>query len=514
MADFYGNLFDYLLTPEFKALRKPLYSKLDADINDAYLYYIVPLSNLEQIFLAGGINCRSEVKTLTTDLSGPEVQNKRHFKLQLFNQYLERKNIVSKNIHQCINLFWNPINKTTQSFQRSGLLLSVSNSNYNAEILCIIEISLRHFINSEYFFWCSSKSNLSSNAQTSFSNTLFNVAWPWERIFAINGDNRTNSAEFIVFGRNEDSENSCKVPIEYINRIIVPSQYIHRLNSIKNNFNINIFGLNDEVIFPPQIKLLYTEIQFVKNLVNLQIDGVSVERFAKVLSLFNKVYQISGINVLPEYFQNSNIAYSFHGIGHVTRVMFWSLFLHNLSKLEGGTSLIQVLLAAFLHDLCRQNNSEEPTHGKISAQKANHIKLVSSKVGDKSKIDEVIRAVEYHSLPDEKFLYPFDNTWQILKDADALDRGRFGLPGTDRGCNIRLLRLSILQKNKRITHNLAWLAYRLALLTKFHNWTENTYTDFVSIIITSINATIKYDLLSKEKERLFASKIVALCSQE
>lgn len=514
MPDYSGNLFDYLLTPELKALRRPLYNKLNADINDAYLYYVVPLSNLEEILLSGGINCRSTAKAITTDLSGPEVQNKRHFKLQLYNQNWGYKNIVSKNIHQCINLFWNPINKTTQSFQRNGLLQSVLTQKYNTEILCIVEISLKHFIISDYFFWCSSKSNLSSNAQTSFSNHLFNISWPWKNIFTINGDNRSNSAEFIVFGKNGDSINSSKVPINYINRVIVPFKYIDQLDFIRYEHNINVFGLNDEAVFPPIVKLLYTEIQFVKNLIALEIDGISAERFVNVLFLFNKVYKILNINVLPEYFENFNIAYSFHGIGHVTRVMFLSLFLHDLSKLEDSASLIQVLLAAFLHDLCRQNNSDEPTHGKISALKEKHINLVSSKVRNKSKTNEVIRAIEYHSLPDEKFLFPFEYSWQILKDADALDRGRFGLPGTDRGCNLKLFRLKDLRDNNRLAYNLAWLAYRLALLTKYHNWAENTYTDFFTIVKNSINATIKFDLLSKQCDKLFAAKLLSLLSKE
>src|SRR5262245_5977227 len=84
-------------------------------------YYVCPLSTLRKI-VEEGIKCRHSLLKCV-DLSSPDVQSRRK------TVWLGRSDAADRlhrlrdvPIHSCVNLFWNPLNRTFDAFQRNGLL--------------------------------------------------------------------------------------------------------------------------------------------------------------------------------------------------------------------------------------------------------------------------------------------------------------------------------------------------------------------------------------------------------
>jgi hypothetical protein len=95
---------------------------------------------------------------------------------------------------------------------------------------------------------------------------------------------------------------------------------------------------------------------------------------------------------------------------------------------------------------------------------------------DEAKLREsCANAVRMHGKPDEECpVTSRDLTWKLLKDADGLERGRFGRPGNDgRGCNPAMLRLDYLLDSAAGRKNLPWLAYQLHGITKHSQWSKH-----------------------------------------
>jgi len=107
-----------------------------------------------------------------------------------------------------------------------------------------------------------------------------------------------------------------------------------------------------------------------------------------------------------------------HGVAHSKRVM---ILAETIAIMCGcNKQEIQILRkAAAYHDIGRIDNSVGEGHGFTSAQKAIYHGLLSN-----SRVDQdAIHLIEQHCLPDSRkdhFLL------RIFKDADALDRVRFG----------------------------------------------------------------------------------------
>jgi len=86
-----------------------------------------------------------------------------------------------------------------------------------------------------------------------------------------------------------------------------------------------------------------------------------------------------------------------------------------------------------------------------------------------------VSAVRMHGVADEECPPERrDHLWQILKDADGLERGRFGWPGSEeRGCSVKMLRLeylgSVRSADSARTY-LPWMAYQLSRITRYSQW--------------------------------------------
>lgn len=134
-----------------------------------------------------------------------------------------------------------------------------------------------------------------------------------------------------------------------------------------------------------------------------------------------------------------------HGRSHTVRVVLLSLILAHEIKLTNKDKET-LLTAAIYHDVGRVNDRADKNHGKLS-------RLVYEQSND--EIDPVADIlIEAHSLPDIEGLWMIwssgltqtdkrraESLYKILKDADALDRVRFGLKGLD----LSYLRLGVSQ---------------------------------------------------------------------
>jgi hypothetical protein len=89
--------------------------------------------------------------------------------------------------------------------------------------------------------------------------------------------------------------------------------------------------------------------------------------------------------------------------------------------------------------------------------------------------DACANAIRMHAVSDEEC--PTNQRsplWEILKDADGVERGRFRPPDQEFGCDTRMLRLSYLAPTliAIARQRFPWLAYLLAGITKHCQWDE------------------------------------------
>jgi hypothetical protein len=481
--DSLGKEFLDFLSTDLLEERKELYKILETSNDEANVYYIAPLSNLMKI-ISGGIKCRALVNSNITDLSGQEVQKRRDVPLKLA-QKVSYNETIDKKIHQCVNFFWNPLNGTFRAFQRNSLLdVDVKDSTYG--IVCILEMGLSAFFESDRIYWSTSEQNLASSDFSTFlrrSYTQFN----WETIFSIKDDSNTNqlrSAEFIAFYGDPTSPHSDLIPAQFIKRILVPAQYESMIKEMLPSVQGRIYPLANSKVFYSKEELLKAEkhlIETIDYLQRLELPmPLSTEKFCNLVNTFSNFEERLGCSLTDELFRSKTIAHGFHGISHITRVMFWVHILCYLTDTSWETEKV-IQYAAFIHDLCRRDNRmEEEEHGFDAANK--YEDFLRQRIPD-TLMRSCMNAAIYHckddsECPDKDFV------WKILKDADSLDRGRFGHPQglsgikkESKGCDVNYLRLDIFKNHPKLEEYLTWSAYWLAYITHYTKWSENTFVD-------------------------------------
>jgi hypothetical protein len=136
--------------------------------------------------------------------------------------------------------------------------------------------------------------------------------------------------------------------------------------------------------------------------------------------------------VTREMFEHVNEPGSIHGLGHVNRVIFLSLV---LCKAHGfGEDMARLCYAAAaLHDLSRKHDGICAVHGADAVDYFERHYLgklrFANYLRSNSEINTVMDAVKYHCIDDSAItsLVKLKNkVLAVLKDADALDRCRFG----------------------------------------------------------------------------------------
>lgn len=129
---------------------------------------------------------------------------------------------------------------------------------------------------------------------------------------------------------------------------------------------------------------------------------------------------------------------SYHGIAHTARVTLISHILFDLSGIPENERTASYV-AAIVHDLGKRNDREGSVHGYNSMVLFKD--RVSAIFDNQLLVKRVLNAIRYHSVDDINCPLEVraDSIWKILKDADAMDRGRF----FGKGCDKSYLRLNI-----------------------------------------------------------------------
>ena len=142
----------------------------------------------------------------------------------------------------------------------------------------------------------------------------------------------------------------------------------------------------------------------------------------------------------------------------------WNAFvIASLDKDICSSMMTSILYAALIHDLGKKNDTEGEIHGHNSVIL---YKTVVERLCSENEARLILEAVKYHSVDDSKtpFTVRENKIWEILKDADALDRSR--LPG--KGCNPAFLRNPIFSANEG--KELMSMAKELPIITVGCSW--------------------------------------------
>jgi hypothetical protein len=469
-------------------------SIIGAHEDSACVYYVVSLTNLRLIRQSGGIRSRSDVKNFS-DASGHAIQHLREKEIFLINSDGEK---IKRPVHQCVNFFLNPFNDTFFHFRRNTVLNTAFESNFSP-LTCILEIDLEGLLRLPGIYWAVTDKNIAvGNARVCLNQDSYRTL-EWSAIYSIRPSrvrdalNEFRSAELIV--HMDKPLEQRMVPFDLVRRICIldsdyqkfthgqtlPSQpVVHR---IKGSSNYAVFD-----------NPLYSDIRLVNTLLELSRILGSLDSFSQALTILRNAEENTGINIAESSASKSVAVGSIHGALHTSRVAFLALFLALISDHFGFSvkpeDIETTLFAALIHDLARENNAEEPTHG---ARAAHRFESYLRSCLKPDQVGSCLLAVTWHSRdqdPDSP-----DIVCQLLKDADALDRGRFGPPSSPVGCNISRLRLAVLKSNKKLASECIWLAYWLAQSTRFVNWENQVCPELVYSIMKSIKAVINYGQL-------------------
>jgi hypothetical protein len=474
--------------------------------NQLFVYYICPLTNLRGI-AANGILPNVAAPERRADLSGQSVQVKRNIPAVL----LGGKEV---NVHECINLFWNPLNLTMRAFQRNGLLREASSKILDDAVVCVLEINLERLVFDARCRWTIAPQNFAGTGFATFSREQFTGAamWDhgtpkcdWRSILSVPSHadraldrkkqvqlNSKRSAELIVhLGDNPAGTSSVALPFDMVDRIIVPANEVRALTDEQNAF-LNSTGkiitrlssVNGVPVYFPKDELLKAERGFLKSLANRsKSDSNVLAKLNAALKLVEQ-FETDHPELCPsrEKFLRPDLADDHHGSMHAARVMFWSAFLaQHLDEATKQELLPVVLVAASMHDTYREKDDE--THGQLASE-AHQARIAG--VLAEPRLRSCLNAIQYHCIPDAQCSHP-DLALHILKDADALDRGRFGAPNKQGGCDTKFFRTDVLRLHDAYG-NIAWMAYWAAQSTRYSPLGSRPGAEFSRSLCDAVNS--------------------------
>lgn len=161
-----------------------------------------------------------------------------------------------------------------------------------------------------------------------------------------------------------------------------------------------------------------------------KMDLLDIERVVEDFPDLMKDYVIEARDIKDKYFLNPE---SIHGVLHAKRVLLLAYIIGLYEELDDNDMEI-VLNAAKYHDIGRTNDNYDEMHGILSFNKMFQLELVDKEMEDIHILQFIM---ENHCIDDKKGLanlekYPIEDKnrairlYQILKDADGLDRVRLG----------------------------------------------------------------------------------------
>jgi len=165
--------------------------------------------------------------------------------------------------------------------------------------------------------------------------------------------------------------------------------------------------------------------------------------------------------------------------------MFWCAFLvHHLDEAVLNELLPVVLAAAAVHDTYRESTQEDQTHGRAAA--GAHQETIARVLTNPQSLASCLSAITHHCVPDQQCPMQ-DTALQVLKDADALDRGRFGAPDKPRGCDTKYFRTETLRL-RDVRRNIAWMAFWAAQGTRHTLFGSTPCAEFVRSFCDAVNS--------------------------
>ena len=166
------------------------------------------------------------------------------------------------------------------------------------------------------------------------------------------------------------------------------------------------------------------------------VKKITIENFYSMKDIQNKIRKIAEIYGNYKYVLREEIEFTQdsndHSKLHCLRVLFYALLIAEDLKLSEVERHI-LAQACIFHDAGRNNDEEDSEHGKYSYE------IFKNMFFERNDIKFLL---EYHCKDDkEAFKYlkssniddkhKIKKMFKILKDADALDRVRFGIKGLD-----------------------------------------------------------------------------------
>jgi len=187
-------------------------------------------------------------------------------------------------------------------------------------------------------------------------------------------------------------------------------------------------------------------LELVNTLIMLEQAGIPLDDFGNSLLELSMVDQYTHFDLMNEFSTTGNSPLGLHGIDHTVRVVFWVLYLVEISNRLGyrisEDEALAAMYAALVHDLTREDDLPGGAHGQAAARKYREVLRGHL---EPDMLERCMTAVEWHGY-DENPALP-DPVWMLLKDADALDRARLAPPGVMDGCDPDRLRLPVLREN-------------------------------------------------------------------
>lgn len=183
-----------------------------------------------------------------------------------------------------------------------------------------------------------------------------------------------------------------------------------------------------------------------------RMDLLTIDKVYEDFPELAEDYVMEARYIKREYFLNPD---SIHGLLHAKRVLLLAFIIGLYEGLDSDDMEV-VLTAAKYHDIGRTHDNYDEIHGILSFNKMLQLELVDKEMDDIHILQFII---ENHCVDDERGLENLDNypiedkaraiyLYQILKDADGLDRVRLG------DMDIKYLRLPISKKLPLVTQQI------------------------------------------------------------
>lgn len=238
------------------------------------------------------------------------------------------------------------------------------------------------------------------------------------------------------------------------------------------------YGSEQEILINPQ------DIHIISK---INVRGIDfIEKILADISMVYKQY-VDKMKTL-EFAQDSSV----HGPSHEARVLLLALTIAHYLNLPASDKRI-LAEAAVYHDVQRINDDTDEFHGKLSRD------YYCSVVKKPDPIVEFL--CEYHCLPDSDGYKKIMNNrklsknrgktkllFDIFKDADALDRVRFGIKSLD----LKQLRLPISRELSLVARlYLEYVKLDIPIRRKYNNLNDKIYN--ASKKVTKVTSELIYE---------------------